>query len=212
MTLNPANYTTRVAENSSHAGVSGCGTEKALGKSLLDTTNVGEVLVGFDQTYQTAGQCWERSNRSYSGAVWFGNFIKGQKVLAATLSFHVTRSFSTTQGHPLSGDVSCAANLLAAQSAWMNESGSPSTFVATQFLTLPADRPGDSETFGGLSILNGQLISIDVTRAVGDWSQGSRPNYGFVLAPPLLAGGTRDSRCASYYSGFTLTVDVAQSP
>ncbi|HXM19498.1 MAG TPA: hypothetical protein VN934_11910 [Candidatus Tumulicola sp.] len=205
----PANYTTRVAIFSSHAEVQGCDQTALPG--LLGSTMVDEVLVGYDLEYQASGKCWQRTGRSDRGAVWFGDFIKGKKVLAATLSFHVTRSSSTSQGHPLSGNVSCAGQLMTAQTPWMNESGSPSTFAATPFLTLPADRPGDSESFGGFSILNGLLVSIDVTRAVSDWSQGGRPNYGFVLTPPVMESSAQDRRCASYYAGFTLTVDVANA-
>jgi hypothetical protein len=198
-----------VAPISSHANVANCGAPGLPGKSLLDTTNVGETLVGYDVNYDSQGKCWERTGRQYSGAVWFGNSFKGKKVVDAILSFHVTRSSSTSQGHPFSGNVSCAGAIQTASTAWMNEGGSPPTFFGTPFLTLPADKPGDTENLGSFNILSGVLISIDVTQAVSQWAAGNSPNYGFVLAPPAGLNSTSPrSACSSYYAGFQLTVDV----
>lgn len=162
----------------------------------------GEGLVGW--VFQGGPRC----GVIYKSGVWFGDFAKGLKVVDATLTFYVARSRSSAQGNPLSGNVSCAAQLQMANAMWMNNPDSPLALLGAPYLTLPADRPGDAERFGAFSISNGIFISIDVTQAVQQWATGARQNFGFVLAPDHADFSGGNDLCLSAYNGFTLTVDT----
>lgn len=144
----------------------------------------------------------------YRSAVWFRALQQGAKVVAATLTFYVARSASTAQGQPLSGNVSCTGRLQIANTMWMNNPDNPMALLGAPFLTFPANRPNDTESLGPFSISNGMFVSIDVTSAVQQWAAGTRPNYGFVLAPERNDYSGSLDRCYSVYNGFTLTVDT----
>lgn len=166
---------------------------------LLST---GELLVGWNFVNGT------RCGVLYRSAVWFRALQKSAKVVDATLTFYVARSASTTQGQPLSGNVSCAGQLQIANTMWMNNPDNPMALLGAPYLTFPANRPNDTESLGQFSISNGMFVSVDVTSAVQQWAAGSRPNYGFVLAPERTDYSGALDRCYSVYNGFTLTVDT----
>ncbi len=161
----------------------------------------GEQLVG----WLTSGT--PRCGTVYRAAVWFRDIPMKVTVEQAILTFYVSRSSSSSQGHPLSGNVSCAAQLQVASAMWMNNPNSPTALFGTPYQTFPADQPGDTERLGPFSISNGMFVAIDVTQAVQQWSNGARPNYGFVLVPDHADFSATQGRCMSLYRGFTLTVD-----
>ncbi|MBV8172437.1 MAG: DNRLRE domain-containing protein [Candidatus Eremiobacteraeota bacterium] len=175
-----------------------CGT--TLTRPTAPLLQSGEVLVGWN--FPQGPRC----GVIYRSGIWFRDLPKGQ-VIDASLTFYVSRSQSSAQGAPLSGNVSCAAQLQIANATWMNNPNNPNALLGTPYLTLVADRPGDTQSFGPFSISNGMYVSIDVTGAVQQWVAGTRPNLGFVLAPDHadFSGGT--GRCFSAYNGLTLTVD-----
>jgi len=162
----------------------------------------GEALVGWN--FSQGARC----GVIYRSGIWFRDAAKGAKVVDATLTFYVSRSSSTAQGNPLTGNVSCAAQLQTANAMWMNNPDSPAALLGTPYLVFPANRPGDTETSGQFSISNGMFVSIDVTRAVQEWAAGTRPNYGFVLVPERADFSSGADRCYSAYNGFTLTIDA----
>jgi len=129
-------------------------------------------------------------------------------VVDATLTFYVSRSQSTAQGRPLTGQVSCLGQLQMATALWMNNPNSPTALLGTPYLAFPGNRPGDTEIFGKYAISQGMFVTLNVSDAVQQWVAGSRPNYGFVLAPEQNTYSGPNDRCYSSYRGFTLTVDV----
>ena len=170
--------------------------------TLAPLLQSGEELVG-----------WNFSNGSrcgviYRSGVWFNGVPNGKNVVQATLTFYVSRSVSSAQGHPLSGNVSCAGQVQLATNIWMNNPQSPAALLGTPFATFPGNRPGDTETFGQFTIGSGMFVSLDVTSAVQQWAAGTRPNYGFVLVPVRNDFSGPSDRCYSVYNGFTLTVDT----
>jgi hypothetical protein len=192
--LNPTNNTTTSFVNPQ------CGTNPT--HALTPLLQSGEVLVGWN--FSQGARC----GVVYRAGVWFRDIAKAANVVAATLTYYVSRSQSSSQGNPLTGNVSCTAQLQIANAMWMNNPNNPNALLGTPYLTFPADRPGDTETSGQFTIGNGMFVSVDVTQAVRQWAAGTRPNYGFVLVPAQadFAGGT--GRCFSAYNGFTLTVDT----
>jgi len=146
----------------------------------------------------------------YRSGIWFGELqnLKGTTVLDARLSFYVARSQSSSQGHPLTGQVSCLGQLQMATAIWMNNPNSPTALLGTPYLAFPGNRPGDTEIFGKYGISQGMFVSLDVSDAVQQWVSGTRPNYGFVLVPDQNTYSGPTDRCYSRYHGFTLTVDV----
>lgn len=192
--LSPTNNTSKSYVNPQ------CGVTSA--RSVTPLLQSGEVLVGWN--FAQGARC----GVIYRSGVWFRDAAKGTKVVDATLTFYVSRSASSAQGNPLTGNVSCAAQLQTANAMWMNNPDNPSALLGTPYLAFPANRPGDTETSGQFSISNGMFISIDVTRAVQEWASGTRPNYGFVLVPDRADFSGGADRCYSVYSGFTLTVDA----
>jgi hypothetical protein len=190
----PANSTTKSYVNPACATGVSRGTEP-----LLST---GELLVGWNFANGT------RCGVIYRSGVWFRGFEKSAHVVAATLTFYVARSASSTQGQPLSGNVSCTGQLQMGNAMWMNNPDNPMALLGTPYLTFPANRPNDTESLGQFSISNGMFVSLDVTSAVQQWVAGTRPNYGFVLAPERNEYAGALDRCYSVYNGFTLTVDT----
>ena len=164
----------------------------------------GEAAVGWNFT---AGA---RCGVIYRAGVWFGDLknLNGASVLDATMTFYVSRSGSSSQGQPLSGQVSCLGQLQIATAIWMNNPDSPTALLGTPYLAFPGNRPGDTEVFGKYAISQGMFVSLDVTDAVRQWAAGTRRNYGFVLVPDRDMYSGASDRCYSSYQGFTLTVDV----
>jgi hypothetical protein len=192
--LSPTNNTTKAYVNPQ------CSVNNA--RSATPLLQTGEVLVGWNFAQGV------RCGVIYGSGVWFRDAAKGEKVVDATLTFYVASSASSAQGNPLTGNVSCAAQLQTANSMWMNNPDNPSALLGTPYLAFPANRPGDTETSGQFSISNGMFVSIDVTRAVQEWAAGTRPNYGFLLVPDRADFSGGADRCNSAYNGFTLTVDA----
>jgi len=160
------------------------------------------MLVGWN--FATGTRC----GVIYRSGVWFRSLQKSAHVIDATLTFYVARSFSSMQGQPLSGNVSCTGQLQIGNTMWMNNPDNPMALIGASYLTFPANRPNDTETFGQFSISNGMFVSVDVTSAVQQWAAGTRPNYGFVLDPERNQYTGALDRCYSVYNGFTLTVDT----
>ncbi|MBV8223300.1 MAG: DNRLRE domain-containing protein [Candidatus Eremiobacteraeota bacterium] len=177
-----------------------CGTTPT--NAIQPLLQPGEVLVGWN--FSQGARC----GIIYRSGIWFRDIAKSASVVDATLTFYVSRSQSSAQGNPLTGNVSCTAELQTASAMWMNNPNNPNALLGTPYLTFPADRPNDTETFGPFTISNGMFISVDVTQAVRQWAAGTQPNYGFVLVPAQsnFSGGA--GRCFSAYNGFTLTVDT----
>jgi hypothetical protein len=190
--LNQTNITTKYYVNPACGGTT---------HSLMPMLGAGEALVGWNFSQGT------RCGVVYRSGVWFGDFAKGLKVVDATMTFYVSRSQSSAQGNPLSGNVSCASQLQLATAIWMNNPDSTLALLGAPYLTLRANQPGDTERFGPLIISNGIYVSIDVTQAVQQWAAGTRPNFGFVLVPDHADFNGGNDRCFSAYNGFTLTVD-----
>jgi len=190
----PDNSTTQTYVNPT------CSTGVTRGTAPLLST--GELLVGWNFVNGT------RCGVIYRSAVWFRGIAKSAKVVNATLTFYVTRSASSTQGQPLSGNVSCTGQLQIANAMWMNNPENPMSLIGAPYLTFAANRPNDTETLGQFSISNGMFVSADVTSAVQQWAAGTRPNFGFALAPERNDYSGSLDRCYSAYNGFTLTVDT----
>lgn len=171
-------------------------------RGMTPLLSTGELLVGWNFTSGT------HCGVLYRSGVWFRAPAKGANVVDATLTFYVARSASTAQGQPLSGNVSCASQLQIANTMWMNNPDNPMALLGTPYLTFPANLPNDTESLGQFSISNGMFVSIDVTSTVRQWAAGTRPNFGFVLAPQRNDYTGALDRCYSVYNGFTLTVDT----
>lgn len=151
-----------------------------------------------------------RCGAMYRSGIWFGDLreLSGATVLDATLAFYVSRSDSSSQGHPLSGQVSCLGQLQIATAAWMNNPNSPTALLGTPYLAFSGNRPGDTEVFGKYAISQGMFLSLDVTDAVRQWVASTRRNFGFVLVPDRDTYIGPADHCFSAYRGFSLTVDV----
>jgi LysM repeat protein len=172
-----------------------------------------EVVVGFDHILESSGWVGSQySNRAYRGAVRFDlSELKNQNFTEATLSFRLRTGKFSTNTLATNQVPTCMTTILFAKEDWR----------ATNYASMP---PGDDyksvpNSWGignpmaltmnenGVAVSNSQSFSVDVTSAVREWVQGTRPNYGFLFRGGDERYSVMDNNiCWSIYGPFGLSV------
>ncbi len=180
--------------------------------TLFDMLQPNEVVVGFEH-YATGGFGGSTyGNHAYRGAVRFDlSELKNRTFSEAKLKFQRRTGKLSTEYWATNQVPTCMSLISLAKDDW----------TVPNYTTLPpADDylavPNSWDTHnvapinlseGGISIANSQTFSIDVTSAVREWVQGTRPNYGFVFrGKDERLSVTDNNICWSIYGPFGLSV------
>jgi|SRR5262245_1622231 len=197
----------------------------------------GEVMVGHENRAKPGQICWVENDFAARGAVHFPLTLRD-----AAPGFHESeRAFLTWRMADASTRVGGA--FLHCTSAIQQVGTAASAWLAGVYLNSTPDprRPGTEHhdlefghlTFGVVDVdvsVPGTaatgLRRIDVTDAVREWVEGTKPNFGFVLKgdesfarPGPTFGGAPTvegfiwERCLAIYSGFELTfAPIGETP
>jgi LysM repeat protein len=155
----------------------------------------GPIVAGYEFQHTDC----DFRNVIYQGLAWFDmNKIPKGLILSALLRYKwVDGMFSPGPEYATTQKVSCASELMVAKNDWRTGA---QTIYADPYLQLPWGGSPEAQ------------YSWDVTSAVKEWVQGSRPNYGFVLIGPnqWIHQEWGTVNCTSVYDDFVLDVSVQQ--
>jgi hypothetical protein len=169
----------------------------------------GEIAVGYEDMFLSGSgpfPCQQEQQMLYRGHVMF-HFSQFNWIAGATLQFYVIQSESQTAGTPEQPPNSYA-NVLGMSTGLINGSNGPYYWPYDNDVTLACPSPS----------LIMPYCQIDVSTQARQWASGAHPNYGFMLAGPLLSLANslpQDNNAQlTWYGGFVVQVlyNPAQNP
>ncbi|MBI5650074.1 MAG: LysM peptidoglycan-binding domain-containing protein [Chloroflexi bacterium] len=156
----------------------------------------GPVVAGYQ--HSTANCDWW--NVAHRGAVWFDVSNVPVPIAHARLKYKFVEGLDYLPANATGQTISCAAALMLGKEDWRGNpyGDKPITIPATDYLKL---NPFDL-------VSPGHQFEIDVTTAVNEWLDHTRPNFGFVLRGPNedTTGNHGNDDCASVYGDFELVI------
>jgi hypothetical protein len=164
------------------------------------TVNPGEAPSGYDDIFYPGAQpipCNEQEQILYRGDVQF-DLSKFAAIVSATLNFSGIRS---TLNHQPQTPPACVATVLGLASAPSQGNNGPYFWNYSDSIQMTPQNPCQT--------LIPPLYSFNVSSWARQWTGGSVPNNGMIIAGPDLGspGTPQDNNGnVSFYSGFQLVV------
>ncbi len=160
-----------------------------------------QIRVGYE--HEIWDDCDGYYNVAWRGAVYFdlSNIPQYVYLDRATLKYSLLDSHQSYGNTATNERVNCATHLGLGKDKWMGKDfGDAKYWIPSEaYTTLPST----------LGTTPGQeVIQLNVTDAVKQWIQGTRPNYGFVLRSNTEALNHEDNNaCISDYGNFHLELE-----
>ena len=174
-----------------------------LDKNGSPIAKAGQIIAGYQNANNSGGCSNNRSRTHYRSGLYFDvGGVNAGSLKKATLSLTIEHgwldAFTGDSGNLNSSpekatDYSCARTLgYAISDDWMNSVSRTALIGYDSAMALGA---------------GSGAISVDVTKMVKAWADGSRPNRGFVLVSEEK-GGTNNLECLTIYGAPKLTLQM----
>ncbi|HUI22607.1 MAG TPA: hypothetical protein VLZ74_16420 [Methylocella sp.] len=169
----------------------------------------GEVYSGFEDIYNKGAEpfpCEEQQQTLYRGQVAF-DLSQFDNITSATLNFNVERSIAENGGVTDQVPPSSDATTLGVSTGTRDDGNGPYFWDFDNAASLPSCGP-----------LITPNCSVGVSSQARDWATHAHPNFGFILAGPILdfpSNLPKDNNGnVSWYDDFQLqvTYNPAQNP
>lgn len=159
----------------------------------------GQILAGYFHTYDD--NCYY--NSAWRGAVYFdlGSIPKNAIINYARLEYDLVKlpDQAILNGTTTGQKINCGNRLMLGKAEWMGKDfGDQKYWIPGETYTMV--EPTDLTSFPN-------PLQVNVTSAVKEWVQGTRPNYGFVFRSGVEGLNHEDkNRCEAFYGNFHLVV------